>query len=664
MKCMLDQQSASNARGGEASWISQTNELVGIEEKGQVAPAQAVERFRLLIAPATNRKDTGPVVGPRCSTAIRASLLQCWQRKALDPDNQVGPRLFSGAPCGILEHPIADGIFPVITDENRENPDGLATDFESFSNYAGVEGDPDAESEIIEHIEAGHILASETVEGLLHATGGQKPILNKIGIIDKIRDGIRKRRLILDTKASRLKEHSRKNQRVILPRLLDAILSVLALMALMQPADEESSIELFVLDFADAFWQIPIGASERRFFGAQLTIKGKLMYLLFLRAVQGSRSAPLSWARVIALVIRLTQSLFDPKSVRLMCFVDDPLAVIVGTPAQRALIKATIITTWEALGFALSYHKGQSATTVVWIGGTISTEKDCVIGSIKDGILEDLRSDIKRFASLNVIPCKDLHTFVARLNFAAGLLVTLRPFLQALWAALNTNTGSPQGTIWQKQIVHPVGWLQAFLSNQVKGIKRTFSLTEFKREGPLLEIGTDASPWGLGGYLSRDGCIVEHFASPLTHYDEEVFNARIGSPDGQQIWESLAILVALRLWRNLVIDKRVTLQLKGDNVGSLMLMCRMRPSNSTQAIIAREGALIMADSAFLPDVVHTPGIAHVIADELSRRHSPPTESTPARLHPSLSDSIERATKPRRANWYSALNNFGAASHCV
>ena len=112
-----------------------------------------------------------------------------------------------------------------------------------------------------------------------------------------------------------------------------------------------------------------------------------------------------------------------------------------------------------------------------------------------------------------------------------------------------------------------------------------------------------------------------------------------------------------------MIDKRITLQLKGDNVGSLMLMCRMRPSNSTQAIIAREVALILADSAFLPDVVHTPGIAHVIADELSRRHSPSTERTVSQ-HLSLSDSIERATKPRRANWYSALNNFGAASHCV
>ena len=78
------------------------------------------------------------------------------------------------------------------------------------------------------------------------------------------------------------------------------------------------------------------------------------------------------------------------------------------------------------------------------------------------------------------------------------------------------------------------------MSNQVNGIKRTFTLAEFKREGPLLEIVTDASPWGLGGYLSREGRIIERFASPLTHDDEEVFKVRIGCPGGQQIWESLA----------------------------------------------------------------------------------------------------------------------------
>ena len=99
----------------------------------------------------------------------------------------------------------------------------------------------------------------------------------------------------------------------------------------------------------------------------------------------------------------------------------------------------------------------------------------------------------------------------------------------------------------------------------------------------MLEIGTDASPWGLGGWLARDGIIVEHFSLPVASADEEV----ISFPIGKQTWEALAILVALRLWQAIVLDKRVVLTI----TGALMLTSRMRPSTPSQAIIARELAL-------------------------------------------------------------------------
>ena len=34
------------------------------------------------------------------------------------------------------------------------------------------------------------------------------------------------------------------------------------------------------------------------------------------------------WARLAALIMRLTQALFDPEDVNLMCYVDDPIAVL------------------------------------------------------------------------------------------------------------------------------------------------------------------------------------------------------------------------------------------------------------------------------------------------------------------------------------------------
>lgn len=38
--------------------------------------------------------------------------------------------------------------------------------------------------------------------------------------------------------------------------------------------------------------------------------------------------APILWARLAALVMRLTQSLFTLEEVALVCYVDDPLSVL------------------------------------------------------------------------------------------------------------------------------------------------------------------------------------------------------------------------------------------------------------------------------------------------------------------------------------------------
>ena len=106
------------------------------------------------------------------------------------------------------------------------------------------------------------------------------PILNKIGIISK--KG--KDRMILDTKASRIKQCSAKYQRVVLPRLLDTIIEALKLYASCRSTE---AIEMLVLDFTEAFWQIPLSPGERRFFAAKLRIDGIENFLVFLRMVQG-----------------------------------------------------------------------------------------------------------------------------------------------------------------------------------------------------------------------------------------------------------------------------------------------------------------------------------------------------------------------------------------
>jgi hypothetical protein len=412
-----------------------------------------------------------------------------------------------------------------------------------------------------------------------------------------------------------------------------------------------------VLDFSDAFWQVPIADNELRFFCATSLIQRVRKYMVFLRAAQGSRAAPLLWARLAALVMRLTQSLFSPGDVNLMCFVDDPLAALRGTELERRTTVATIILVWESLDLKLAYHKGQLGKTVTWIGGTLACESNGVRASVKEAIVQDVRADLKRFLSLNVVSHKELHSLVGKLSHCAGLLITLRPFLQALWAALYAvpTANAPPNTIWTKQIAPTLVWIAAFFDGAVGGIERFFRLDAFLRQGPVVEIGTDASPWGLGGWLSIDGTITHYFACPISAEDQSIYSMPSGCAEGQQLWECLAVLVAIDVWSTQWQQDRIVLKVRGDNIGALTLLLKMRPATPSLAIVARELALKLIELSFPPDAVHTPGVAHVIADKLSRVYAPSGDgSVGPHLHPALLNATQSLVPVRDRRWYRAL----------
>ena len=88
-------------------------------------------------------------------------------------------------------------------------------------------------------------------------------------------------------------------------------------------------------------------------------VNGKRVWLAFKRAAQGSAAAGQLWGRLAALVMTLTQSLFTP-SVRLVCYVDDPLAGIYGSRAERRLYITMMVLVWRALDLKLAFPKGQT----------------------------------------------------------------------------------------------------------------------------------------------------------------------------------------------------------------------------------------------------------------------------------------------------------------
>ena len=160
----------------------------------------------------------------------------------------------------------------------------------------------------------------------------------------------------------------------------------------------------------------------------------------------------------------------------------------------------------------------------------------------------------------------------------------------------------------------------------------------------------DASPYGLGGVMTQDGVILAWFACPLTVGDERIPGCRRGISEGQHIWESLCLLVALKLWLSAWGDKKVNISIKSDNMAALSLAAKMK--SKVSSLIAKEVALIISKAAFRPRlVVHVPGVMNLSADSLSRLEDPDGDySIPAYLLPSLRTS----TSPRTETFYRTL----------
>jgi len=315
---------------------------------------------------------------------------------------------------------------------------------------------------------------------------------------------------------------------------------------------------------------------------------------------------------------------------------------------------------WEALGCKLAYSKGQRGTAADWIGGELDINfgEGILIAQVKKSIVTDITLMLEQFTKSNLISIKDLESFVGKVNHAAGLLVTIRPFLQSLWAALHGPEGKVTGTIWVKQVAHSLSWLRAVFYNEMPGMIRRFHLSDFLGHGDHIEIGSDASPWGLGAWLAVNNVITKYFYCAIHEYDIELFNLVLGACEGQQTLECLSMLVAIRAWIP-SSEHRVQLSpvVRGDNLTALSLVLKMRPRTEHLAIIGREIALHLVHYSFLPAVYHTPGICHVIADSLSRIHDP---SKPDAVHILQHPAIIKATltevPERTPAYYRALED--------
>ena len=89
-------------------------------------------------------------------------------------------------------------------------------------------------------------------------------------------------------------------------------------------------------------------------------------------------------------------------------------------------------------------------------------------------------------------------------------------------------------------------------------------------------------------------------------------------------------------------------------MAALTLLIKLRPHGPQMAMIAKQLALRLAVLSFPPDAVHTPGVAHVAADRLSRVYSPDGNGkVTCSIHHSLIHAAEVKAPVRTSDWYIA-----------
>ena len=581
-----------------------------------------------------------------------------------DPETDLAHWIQHGCPLGIREELNPSGIFPAVNERERPaaEAEALQTDIASFSNYASLEEWPEAAREQIDRlVTEGFVEEFGSLEDLAHAVG-ENPVLSKLALISKQRsDETWKHRLIVDLLRSQVNAHINQGERIILPRVGDAVSDGLQI----RRADT-GFVEYMVADFADAFFMLPLAEGERKF----VAFYAFGRYFLARVLMFGAKSSPTLWGRCAAFLARSAQSLSDDTVTAIQLFVDDTIAQSRGNKQERRIAFAAILLWWSVLGAQVAWKKGGLGPSIDWIGANLRHEAQFIIVSVKADLLSSALTMVKHFLNVNVISTPKLRSLAGKLSFIAGIVPTMRPFIAELWAAIAQSLARdgiaarirlprlnrrarPKQTVWKRQVQHGLAWVHTFLAGIDCKLERAFLVDKTKFE--RYAIWCDASPWGLGAVLvhlqGTSVTVTEYLSSPLFDYELDRFGFQRGDPAGQAVWEALTVVVAARAWRHYWSQSTYTcLEVKSDSLAALGAARRLAsPDPKLNAVMQELSLQVAMHGLNIGLISHTPGLANKLPDALSRQFCEPNWQTPLELHGIWQQPIQ----PRLQSWWIA-----------
>ncbi len=123
--------------------------------------------------------------------------------------------------------------------------------------------------------------------------------------------------------------------------------------------------------------------------------------------------------------------------------------------------------------------------------------------------------------------------------------------------------------------------------------------------------------------LAPDGKVLEYFTDTIQPHNVQFLGVEIGSCRSQSTLEALAVLVALKVWRDKLGGQNVAITLRADNMAALALSNKLASSTPVLNFLGAELSLLL-ESMEVEELKpgHIFGSANCIADALSRLAAP------------------------------------------
>ena len=479
-----------------------------------------------------------------------------------------------------------------------------------------------------------------------------KLLISPLGNLTKEKDdGSLKHRIIQDLRRGGANLLAELFERVVLPRPNDHGWDMYNLWKAIasKQLGPEASVWSLIVDFEDAFMSTGTLPEEQRFTAAQVddpsSDTGSFVYVWHTLGF-GGKTFPLVYARPASFASRSAQALLDCERALLQLYVDDPALALVGTK-QWALEEASLpILWWLVLGLKLSWKKGSfGCGDHVWIGVLFGIGPSGPTMELPPIYLEQTLTLLKPLCiGSGTLPVREVQSAIGKAARIGYIVPDTSPYIASLWGgyaagrrqAEEEKPGTSKHKLPVRRFSAAAQWLSTLLEealNEVdfgaEALRRTMS--DYDRgedwlNAPLPTITFDASPWGGGGILWRNGVAVEYTYFGWSELSLDIIKAAHGDYRGQTAFEFLTLFVVAATFSDVLSSTGALI--RGDNLGSLNVANGLRSTTPAMNAIAREIAWRRIIYKWRYKISHLPAEWNDEADALSRLEAEPRRAFP------------------------------------